>query len=132
MTDILLSLAVLVLTTAGMRWLVGPGDFDQFVKWLWPKIEHRAWMFYRRGWRPMIPWVFIYFIIGMAYRMVHGLPLVDLPSLVTAAVPLTAGAGGMIWSRCVETLQGKANDRPAPVVLNPFPEGGLVNNAAIA
>lgn len=75
----------------------------------------------RRGWRPILPWIFIFVAGGIGARVVAGLPLtIDVVQLVGVLGPLCVPTMLAQWTRSVETRSGVANS------------GGLVNNQAIA
>lgn len=75
----------------------------------------------RRGWRPLLPWIFIAVAGGIGWRVVMGLPLsVDVVQLVGVLGPLVVPTLLGQWTRSIETRAGVAN------------AGGLVNNQAIA
>lgn len=63
----------------------------------------------RRGWRPLIPWMFVAFMGVLIWRVALGLPLVNVPELATALVPLAGASGLMGWFRSREVISGVAN-----------------------
>lgn len=76
----------------------------------------------RRGWRPLLPWIFIFVAGGIGARVVMGLPLsIDVVQLVGVLGPLCVPTMLAQWTRSVETRSGVANS-----------DGGLVNNAALS
>lgn len=75
----------------------------------------------RRGWRPLLPWIFILVAGGIGARVVMGLPLsIDVVQLVGVLGPLCVPTMLAQWTRSRETMEGRANADP------------LVNPVAIA
>lgn len=84
------------------------------------ELKHVLGTIARRGWRPLLPWVFIFVAGGIGWRVVSGLPLtVDVVQLVGVLGPLVIPTVLGQWTRSVEARAGVAN-------------GGIVNNAALA
>lgn len=48
----------------------------------------------RGGWRPLIGWVGVYMMMGIAWRIAHGLPLPNVADILGAIVP-TMGMAAM-------------------------------------
>lgn len=78
----------------------------------------------RRGWRPLIPWIMIFMVGAIAYRIAMGLPLPNVAEVLAVLAPLAINVALGQWTRSIETRAGVANAAPSPT-------GGLVNNAAI-
>ena len=67
----------------------------------------------RRGWRPLIPWMFIALGAVIIYRIGAGLPLVDVAQLLAALGGLGVPAMLGQWTRSNEAVAGVANGPPS-------------------
>lgn len=99
----------------------GPVLIGNALRSCYREIKHVVGTVARRGWRPLLPWVFIFVTGGIGWRVVSGLPLtVDVVQLVGVLGPLVIPTVLGQWTRSIETRAGVANS------------GGLVNNGALA
>lgn len=78
----------------------------------------------RRGWRPLIPWMFIALGAAITYRIAIGLPLPQVPELLSVLGPLVIPTLLAQWTRSVETRAGVANA--------PFDQGLASNGTQVA
>lgn len=69
----------------------------------------------RRGWRVVLPWIFIWLCAGLTYRITHGLPLPDVGTVVGALATLVVPVVVAIVSRSIDYRNGCAN--PSSVIL---------------
>lgn len=96
-----------------VQWLIVLGD-------VLLKIAHLLYVIsdtmLRRGWRIVLPWIFIYLAAGLSYRAVNGLPMPDvgvvIGALGTIAVPVIVA----IIGRSIDYRNGCAN--PSSVILS--------------
>lgn len=69
-------------------------------------LYHIAAAFTRRGWRVVLPWVFLYAVAGLAYRMANGLPMPDVSAVVGVLAPLAGSTIVAQITRSIEVRQG--------------------------
>lgn len=99
----------------------GPEVVGKAARAFYRELKHVVGTIARRGWRPLLPWIFIFVAGGIGWRVVSGLPLtVDVVQLVGVLGPLVIPTVLGQWTRSIETRAGVANS------------GGIVNNAALA
>ena len=67
---------------------------------------------FRRGWRPLFPWVAIWIFAGLGWRIVNGLPIPGVVELLGVLGPITLPTMLAYWTRSVETRAGVANLPP--------------------
>lgn len=98
----------------------GPVVVGNAFRSVYREIKHVVGTIARRGWRPLLPWVFIFVAGGIGWRVVSGLPLtVDVVQLVGVLGPLVLPTVLGQWTRSIEARAGVANG------------GGIVNNDAL-
>ena len=64
---------------------------------------------FRRGWRPLIPWIAVFIFAGLGWRIVNGMPIPNVAELLGVLGPLTIPTLLAQWTRSVETRAGVAN-----------------------
>jgi hypothetical protein len=71
--------------------------------------KHLTGTVFRRGWRPLIPWVAVFIFAGLGWRIVNGLPIPGVVELLGVLGPLTIPTALAQWTRYSETIRGVAN-----------------------
>lgn len=71
--------------------------------------KHLIGTVFRRGWRPLIPWIAVWIFAGLGWRLVHGLPIPGVVELMGVLGPLTLPTMLAQWTRYRETISGVAN-----------------------
>lgn len=121
MVALILALAALIASFSLACHIFGRDEVAKVSRAVYREIKHVVGTVARRGWRPILPWIFIFVAGGIGWRVVSGLPLtVDVVQLVGVLGPLVIPTVLSQWTRSIETRAGVANG------------GGLVNPAAIA
>lgn len=106
-------LAVLVLARfllGGETYGKGVAFVAKGVAWIYAEAKEIIGTVGRRGWRPLIPWLFGALVAVIILRIANGQSLPDVPALTSAIVPLAGTTGFMAWFRSREALNGLAND----------------------
>lgn len=90
--------------------------------------------FLRRGWRIVLPWVFIYLIAGLSYRLVNGLQMPDAGVVLGAVGSIAVPVVVAIISRSIDYRNGCANTGSVILntinsVFNTFAPGANVDGA---
>lgn len=115
------ALAFLIASLSLACYLVGRENVGAALRAVYREIKQVVGTVARRGWRPILPWIFIFVAGGIGARVVMGLPLtIDVVQLVGVLGPLCVPTMMAQWTRHRETREGVANTPP------------LVNPAAIA
>ena len=86
-------------------------------------LYHVAAAFARRGWRVVLPWVFLYAVSGLAYRMAHGLPMPDVAAIVGVLAPL---AGSTIVAQITRSIEVRSGVSQGGSVMDTI--GGIFSN----
>lgn len=121
MVAFILALAALIAAFSFACHVFGREAVGKGARAFYRELKHVTGTIARRGWRPLLPWIFIAVAGGIGWRVVMGLPLtVDVVQLVGVLGPLVVPTVLAQWTRSVETRAGVANS------------GGIVNNAALA
>lgn len=121
MISLILALATLIASFSLACHIFGRTEVANASRAIYRELKHVTGTVARRGWRPILPWIFIAVAGGIGWRVVMGLPLtVDVVQLVGILGPLVVPTLLGQWTRSVETRAGVANS------------GGLVNESAIA
>ena len=121
MVALIIALAALIASFSLACHIFGRSEVANAARSVYREIKHVTGTVARRGWRPILPWIFIFVAGGIGWRVVAGLPLtVDVVQLVGVLGPLVIPTVLGQWTRSIETRAGVANS------------GGLVNNTAIA
>lgn len=89
------------------------------------ELKHLIGTVGRRGWRPLIPWIMIFMVGAIAYRIAAGLPLPNVAEVLAVLAPLALNVALGQWTRSIEVRAGVANGPPtsAPIEgrLQPVP-----------
>ena len=64
---------------------------------------------FRRGWRPLIPWIAIWIFAGLGWRLVNGLPIPGVAEVLSVVGPVVLPTMLAQWTRSIETRAGVAN-----------------------
>lgn len=121
MVAFILALAALIASFSLACHIFGRAEVASALCAAYRETKHVTGTVARRGWRPILPWIFIAVAGGIGWRVVMGLPLtVDVVQLVGILGPLVVPTLLGQWTRSVETRAGVANG------------AGLVNPAALA
>lgn len=122
MFALLLALAALIASVSFACYMVGREHVSGAARAIYRETKHIVGTVARRGWRPLLPWVFLAVAGGIGWRVVMGLPLsIDIVQLMGVLGPLVAPTLLAQWTRSRETMHGVANS-----------DGGLINNAALS
>jgi len=121
MVALFFALAALIASFSLACHIFGRAEVAKASRAFYREVKHVVGTVARRGWRPILPWIFIFVAGGIGWRVVSGLPLtVDVVQLVGVLGPLVIPTVLGQWTRSIETRAGVANG------------GGLVNNGALA
>jgi hypothetical protein len=71
--------------------------------------KHVTGTVFRRGWRPLIPWVAVWIFAGLGWRLVNGLPIPGVIELLGVLGPITLPTMLAQWTRSIETRANVAN-----------------------
>lgn len=128
---LLFSIVLLIATLALARARLGPAEYTRMMRGLWVAV---CWLYRefkelvgtvaRRGWRVVLPWVFVYVCAGLGWRVVNGLPLGDVVALTGVLAPLAGTTVVAQVTRFMETVRGVANSSGAPPFI-PDPVRGV-------
>lgn len=97
-------------------------------------LYHVAAAFTRRGWRVVLPWVFLYACVGLAYRMANGLPMPDVAAVIGVMGPLAGSTIVAQITRSIEVRSGVAQggsvmDSVGSIFRGVFPPGNTIDGA---
>lgn len=122
MVAVLFAVAAVIASLSLSCYLVGREHVAGAARAIYREAKHLVGTVARRGWRPLLPWIFILVAGGIGWRVVVGLPLtISIEQLAGILGPLVIPTLLGQWTRSIETRSGVANN-----------EGGLVNNSALA
>lgn len=62
-------------------------ELEKIVLAAYREIKALAGRVIRAGWRPLIGWVGVYMMAGIAWRIAHGLPLPNVADILGAIIP---------------------------------------------
>lgn len=85
------------------------GHVSRHAHMAYREAKHVTGTVFRRGWRPLIPWVAIYIFAGLGWRIVNGLPIPNVVELLGVLGPITVPTLLAQWTRSIETRANVAN-----------------------
>lgn len=96
-------------------------ELERLALAIYHEVKSLAGQVIRGGWRPLIGWVGVYMMFGIAWRIAHGYPLPNVAEILGAIIPTM---GVALMRSCEKYTEAKIG-----VTVSNFPGGGLVNHA---